>query len=232
MRQAQTLTVLDKIFQAVFNQSNPYDLEKVKQKFAFDIILPTEVRDTDTGELTYTALPNAEKYMTEANTHKREQKESWLRPKQDVKNLKELLDLWVEINYTTTERVYNSENVTASDPIYESVNVYNSTNCGECKNIIYCDGTYRSEYALACQRSNNVNFCIRVDDSNACTNSYNVICSGKISNSLFIQDCNDLHECIFCSHIANQEYCIANMPFEQAEYFYLKEQIIKWILSD
>ena len=71
------------------------------------------------------------------------------------------------------------------------------------------------EYAIACQRSGNSSFCLRVDDSSDCYNSYNVICSAKISNSFFIQDCNSLHECMFCAHISNKKYCIANMQFEK-----------------
>lgn len=232
MKAVQTLEVADKIFRAVFGRDNPYDLEKLRNKFAFDIVLPIIVQDSTTGEETWTALPGAKRYITNQNSDKRDDVISWLRPRKNVKNLRELLAAYEEVNYITTERVYNSENVTASDPIYESINVYNSTNCGECKNIIFCDGTYKSEHALACQRSNNANFSIRADDSNAVTNSYNVICSGKISNSMFIQDCGSLHECIFCTHISNREYCIANMQYEAAEYFYLKEQIIKWIFSD
>lgn len=232
MKTTQTLEVANKIFQAVFGRDNPYSLEQLREKFAFDIALPTEVKDSRTGETTYTALPNAKKYITNDNSNQQDIAKGWLRAKRPLHNLQEILDAWDEINLTTTERIYNSENVTASDPIYESLNVYGSTNCGECKNIIFCDGTYRSEFALACQRSNNANFCIRADDSNACTNSYSVICSGKISNSLFIQDCGSLHECIFCSHISNREHCIANMQFEPDEYFYLKTQIINWIFSD
>lgn len=232
MLQPQTLETATKIFQAVFGRDNPYSIEQLKNKFAFDIILPVEVRDYTNNETTYTVLPNAKKFITIKNIDELGAKQDWLRPKQPVKNLRELLKLWDEINSTTTERVYNSENVHNSDPIYESENVYASTNCGQCKNIIFCDGTYRSDYALACQRSNNANYCIRVDDSNACTNSYNVICSGKISNSMFIQDCGQLYECIFCAHISNHEYCIANMQFSEDEYYYLKKQIIKWIFSD
>lgn len=232
MLKPEVIETSNKVFQAVFGRDNPYSVEQLKDKFAFDIILPIPVKDSTDGSTTYTVLPNAKKFITNNNIDKLAEKQDWLRPKQPVKNLRELLKLWDDLNYTTTERVYNSENVTASDPIYESQNVYASTNCGECQNIIYCDGTYRSHFAVACQRSNNANYCIRVDDSNACTNSYNVICSGKISNSLFIQDCGSLHECIFCAHISNQEYCIANMPFPKDEYFYLKSQIIKWIFSD
>lgn len=88
-----------------------------------------------------------------------------------------------------------------------------------------------SEYVLACQRSSNCSYCIRVDDSTSCSNSYNVICSAKISNSFFIQDANSLHECMFCSHIANRRYCIANMQFDREEYMAIKSEIIKWIVS-
>ena len=76
-----------------------------------------------------------------------------------------------------------------------------------------------------------VNFCIRCDDSKNCSNSYNVICSNKVNNSLFIQDCFDLYECMFCSHIASKRYCIANMQFEEQEYFAIKKVIIDWILN-
>lgn len=90
---------------------------------------------------------------------------------------------------------------------------------GDCENMI------------ACQRSGSSSNCIRVDDSGSCSNSYNVICSAKITNSFFIQDCNSLFECMFCSHIANQRYCISNMQFEPEEYFEIKKVIIDWILQ-
>ena len=141
------------------------------------------------------------------------------------------MQAWQEINYITTERAYDSENVVASDPIYHSENVYNSTNCGDCKNIIFCDGTYDSESALACQRSTGINYSIRADDSNTCSNSYHVICSARISNSLFIQDASDLFECMFCSHLNHQKYCIANMQFDEKTYFQLKAKVVQWILA-
>lgn len=99
------------------------------------------------------------------------------------------------------------------------------------KNIVYCDSCGNSEFLLACQRSGSSNFCIRTDDSVNCSNSYNVICSNKIINSLFVQDCFDLYECMFCSHIASKKYCIANMQFEREEYYQIKNMIIDWILS-
>lgn len=224
----QFQVIANKTFQGIFERDCPYSLDELKKIFAFDIKLPTEVEDSTTGEKTYTAMPNAKKYITNANQWKHG---DWIRPKTKVSSLKDLLKIWEEVNLVTTERVYDSDDVVASDPIYGSTHVYNSTNCNACQNIIYCDGSHQSNFAIACQRSGNLNYCLRVDDSANCSNSYNVICSGKISHSLFIQDASDLHECIFCSHLANHEYCIGNMQFEKDEYYFLKNKIIDWILG-
>ncbi len=231
MKKEDFLEIVNKTFKAIFNKENPYTLEEIKNKFAFDIRLPIEVKDSTTGEVTYASTVNSTKFITNKNMEKIDASGGWLKQKVAVKNLQELLDLWDKINYTTTERVYDSTNVLESDPIYNSCNVYRSTDCGASNNIVFCDGVYKSNYVIASSRSNTLNYTLRVDDSNTCTNSYNVICSNKISNSLFIQDCSNLYECIFCSHISNKEYCIANMEFTKEEYFYLKEKIIEWILS-
>ncbi len=230
MTKSETLALTNQIFQAIFAQDNPYNLDELKAQFASDILLPTAVKDSTTGELTYSAMPNAKSYITDANSAKRDAATGWLQPMRPVKGMKDLLEAWQDINYITTERVYDSENVSASDPIYHSQNVYGSTNCGGCKNIIFCDGTYDSESCIACQRSTGLNFCLRVDDSNTCSNSYHVICSAKISNSLFIQDASNLYECIFCSHLSDQKYCIANMQFDEKTYFQLKPKVVQWIL--
>ncbi len=232
MTEAENLKIANDIFQNIFGRNNPYSLNDLLDKFAFDIALPTPVHDAETGEQTWSALPNMKNYLTDHNVSVRDSTDGWMRPQRPLANLQDLLSAWQEINFTTTERIYDSENVSASDPIYNSQNVYRSTNCGRCKNILFCDGTFDSENILACQRSSDLNFCIRTDDSNTCSNCYQVICSGKISNSFFIQDCNSLHECMFCSHIAQHQFCIANMQFPEAEYFALKQEIINWILSD
>lgn len=224
--------IVDKIFKEIFGEDNSYSIDDIRSKFAFDIRIPIEVRDTTTNEITYTSCINAKSFIKNENMEKKDATEGWMMPKVQVKNLQDILNIWNSINYTTTERIYDSDNVFGSDPIYRSNNVYRSTDCGDSSNLIFCDGIHQSSYVIASQRSANLNYCLRVDDSNTCTNSYNVICSAKISNSLFIQDCSNLYECIFCSHISNKEYCIANMQFTEEEYFYLKGEIIKWILSN
>ena len=227
---AEFKTIADETFQAIFGRDCPYTVTELREKFARDIQLPTKVQDSTTGEDTWTAMPNAEKYITDKNSSQRDEKVGWMQPQQTLHGIKDILKLWREINYITTERAYNCERVYASDPVYGSSDVYMCTNCNNCQKILYCDGDFEANHAIACQRSGNLNYCIRVDDSNSCTNSYSVVCCSKISNSLFIQDASDLYECMFCSHISNRQFCIANIQFEKEAYYQVKTEVIDWIL--
>lgn len=231
MNDKKALEIINKIFNNVYERKNENSLEQILNKYAFDIKLPREVYDSTTNEITWTESMSASRYITNQNSENRDLEKGWMLSKQEVSSLEEIIEIWKSIDYRTTERVYNSSYVIKSDPIYNSEYVYQSTNCGGCKNIVFCDGCYDSTFTLASQRSSNINFCIRVDDSNSCSNSYNVICSNKISNSFFIQDCSNLYECIFCSHISNKRFCIANMQFEEEEYYEIKQVIIDWIIE-
>jgi hypothetical protein len=228
MDDSKTKEIVDTIFISVFDYKNPFTLDEVLTKFAFDVQLPQAVKDSTTGEITWASSINASGFISQINM---ENREDWMLPKQPINSLEEILEIWKKTNYLTTERQYYSTNVVKSDTIYGSENVYRSTNSKSCKNLIFSDGCYQCEFIVASQRSNSCSFCIRVDDSYDCINSYNVVCSNKISNSYFIQDCSNLHECLFCSHITNKRYCIANMEFERDEYFAIKEAVIKWILN-
>ena len=223
-----TKDIIEKTFLAIFGKVPKLSKEDILEKIAFDIKLPVMVNDSTTGEETWAESMNPTKFITQSNSEKRE---NWMLEKRQINSIDDIISTWQEVNYTTTERNYNSINVFESDTVYSSENVVRSANCNESKNILFCDGCHHCEYNIGSQRSGNSSFCIRVDDSANCTNSYNVICSGKISNSLFIQDCSNLYECIFCSHISDKRYCIANMQFEKAEYFALKSEIIDWIIA-
>ncbi len=231
MNENQALTIINKIFYNVFEKNNVYSLEEILEKFAFDVKLPKQVNDSTTNEITWADAISSGKFITLTNMEKKDNTTGWMLPKKEVHNLQEIIDIWNTVNLTTTERVYDSTNVAKSDTIYRCENVYYSTDCSDSKNVIYCDSCGNSEFILASQRSSSSIFCIKTDDSKDCSNSYHVICSNKVSNSLFIQDCFDLHECIFCSHIANKRFCIANMQFEEEEYYSIKKAIIEWILN-
>lgn len=232
MNEKETKQLIEKIFYSIFNQKVTYTIKQLKEKFAFDIKLPVEVKDSITKEITWTEMPHSKKFITNNNMERYDSTRGWMIQKRKVENLSDIIKVWEKVNFTTTERVYDSINVSKSDTIYNCSNIYNSTDCRKSKNIIFSDGIGSSENVIASQRSSNLANCIRVDDSSTCSNSYNVICSSKIVNSIFIQDCNNLYECMFCSHIASQKYCIANMQFDKNEYFRIKEVVIAWILEE
>ena len=231
MNDKECKNVIDVIFMEMFKQKCPIDIDDLLAECAFDIRLPNKVIDAVTGDETWASSINSNKYISQTNMEKYDEYKGWMRPKKEISTLDDIIKLWDKVNYTTTERVYDSVNVSKSDTIYNCENIYRSQDCRMCKNTIFSDGCGDSEYLIACQRSSNCSYSMRVDDSNSCSNSYNVICSAKISNSFFIQDANSLHECMFCSHIANRRYCIANMQFEKEEYMAIKREVEKWIIN-
>ncbi len=231
MNEEKALEIVNKIFKSIFDRENKYQLEEILEKFAFDVKLPKQVYDSTTNEVTWADSVNSGKYITNENMMSKDIKEGWMLPKREINSLQDIINIWEEINLTTTERVYDSTDVIKSDTIYRSQYIYHSSDCSDSKNLIFCDSCGHSEFLLASQRSGMCNYCIRCDDSKDCSNSYNVICSNKISNSFFIQDCFNLDECMFCSHIASKRYCIANMQFEKEEYLAIKELISDWILN-
>lgn len=231
MNNKECKNIIDEIFMEIFKQKCPIDIDDLLAECAFDIRLPNKVIDAVTGDETWASSINSNKYISQTNMEKYDEYKGWMRPKKEISSLDDIIKLWDKVNYTTTERVYDSINVSKSDTIYNCENIYRSQDCRSCKNTIFSDGCGDSEYIIACQRSSNCNYSMRVDDSNSCSNSYNVICSSKISNSFFIQDANSLHECMFCSHIANRRYCIANMQFEKEEYMEIKAEVEKWIIN-
>ena len=190
MNEKQTKQVLNQIFMEIFEQNCLLDIEQVLSEFAFDIKLPNKVIDAVDGKDTWASSINSNKYISQTNMRKYDEYKGWMRIKQEINSLDEIIKAWNKINYTTTERIYESINVSKSDTIYNCENIYRSQDCRKCKNTIFSDGCANSEYILACQRSSDLNYCIKVDDSGNCSNSYGVICSAKISNSFFIQDAN------------------------------------------
>lgn len=231
MNEKLALNLVDKIFKSVFGVNNNYSLDEILEKFAFDIKLPKKVYDSITNEETWADSINSGRYITLNNMEAKDKEKGWMLEKREINSLEEIIQIWNSVNLTTTERVYDSINVSCSDTIYRCENIYHSTDCSDAKNLIFCDSCGNSEFLLASQRTGSSNYCIRCDDSKNCSNSYSIVCSNKIVNSLFIQDSFDLYECMFCSHIASKKYCIANMQFEKEEYFEIKKSIIDWIMN-
>ncbi len=230
MNEQKALEMIQKIFLSIFRTENSFSLKEIEERFTKDIKLPIQVEDSTTKEITWTdQLTNS--YITQTNMEHLDETKGWMRKNQTFETIEEVLEIWNQINYKTTERVYDCEDVSESDTLYGCISAYRSLNCRGCKNIVFTEGCGSGEYLLACKNSGECNYCIQVYDSGTCSNSYSVICSSKISNSLFIQDCFNLHECIFCAHIVNKRYCIGNIQLEKEDYFKWKKLIIEWILG-
>lgn len=179
MDKKQSILVLNETFKTIFGKACPFSLDEVLSKFAFDVKIPKEVLDTNTHEKTWAQSINSGRFITQNNSNKYEAKYGWVQPRQEVNNLNDILKYWKKINYTTTERIIDSINIHESDPIYRSENIYRSSDLRNCKNAIFCDGCDECQNIIACSRSATSNFCLRVDDSANCINSYNVLFSRK-----------------------------------------------------
>ena len=231
MNNTEIKDTMSKIFYSIFEKDISLEVDEIYKKYAFDINLPVQVKDSMTGEETWSIIENASKYITQKNMEHCGNKRGWMFPKKNINTLEEIIKNWEKTNFITTERLYNSTNCIKCDTIYSSNNIYHSVDLTKCSNSFFCDGCRNCELMIASQRTTDSINCLRVDDSSSCSNSFNVICSGKIANSYFIQDCSDLYECIFCSHISNRKFCIGNMQYEEDEYYQIKKTIVNWILK-
>lgn len=226
MNEQHAKEVLDKVVGVVFGYQNPLTLEQARDKFAFDLRLPQQVFDAFTQQPTWASSVNPSQFISLDNPKVRDE---WMLPKRELNTIEDIVAAWTETNYTTSDRQLDSINVAKSDNIYRSEDVYNSCDIRNSKGVVFCESGDSYEYVVAGSRSSASSFCIRVEDSQLCTSSFNVIWSNKVSNSYFIQDCYDVMDCMFCSHIAGKRFCIANMQYTEEEYNRIKQLVIQWI---
>ena len=64
-----------------------------------------------------------------------------------------------------------------------------------------------------------------------CSNSFNVQWSTKITNSMFIQNCANMQDSMFCSHLNSKRFYIANMQYSETDYKRIKDMVVRWILT-
>ena len=214
MNDQKAKEICQKIFLSIFQRETNQELGDIYSSLAFDVKLPYAIKSSKSRKNTWAYSKNFSNYMTIDEVASQDMSVGWMKEKKSFSSLDEVLALWNEVNFVTTERVYDSIDVSKSDLIYRSMQVYHSANISDSKNIIFCNGLTECEWLLASSRSFRCLYSIRCDDSVDVTNSYAVICSNKISNSFFIQDCANLNDCLFCSHISNRRYCICNMQME------------------
>lgn len=231
MTDQQAKEALDAIVGQIFGYKNPYSLEQFQQKFAFDVRLPSQVTDSTTGEITWAQSTNPVKFIKMENAWKMFEANNGLLTSQPLNTIEDILGAWSKVNLTATERHLDSTNVSQSDNVYGCDGIYRSQDVHDSKKLLFCDGVLRSELTAASQRSHALTYCLRAEDSKESSNSFAVSWSGKVTNSFFIHDCSNISDSMFCSHITNKRFCIANMQYEEAEYMRLRDIVARWILT-
>ncbi len=231
MDQPKAQEILDKIVAQIFGVTDLIALETFKQKYAFDVQLPNQVSDALTHESTWSQSTNPSQFMRIKNIYERANENKWEQPNRQLGGIEDILHAWAKINFTATEWQVDSMNVVESDNIYASEYVYRSQDVDGSKHIIFCDGLRLCEYLAASQRNVNCQNCIRAEDSDRSSNCFSISRCSKVTNSFFMHNCQDMSDCMFCSHISGKRYCIANIQFEVEEYNKLKKEVIHWILT-
>jgi len=223
-------TIIDKIFKNTLGFNPAPDYATAKERYSGTIdTLPFPVTDLATQKQTWTVVKQASSYIAQTNMQEIDTANGWTPKQPPSTDITQLLSTWQALNSITAERTQDSINVAESDLIYGCENVYQCTNCNGSKNIVLCNDCGNSEYLFASQHSGSCNFCIRADDSVNCSNSYELKYCNKVVDSLFIQDCFDLYECIFCAHLSSKKFCITNVQLDQSTYYDIKNHILKWL---
>lgn len=227
----KTKQVIDYIYKDVFARENIFSLSEFQKKFAIDIPSLRKVKCQLSNEDTWIYLSSEEKVASQKTIADQFKKDAWIKPKEELKSISDILKAWDRVNYQTAEKYINSTNVSKSDGIYNSNNIYNSLSIFDSKNIVFSYKLFDCNYMAASRDNSSCTVGIRVRESIYCSSSFEVSWSSKVSKSMFIHDSYDIYECLFCSHIRSKKYCIANMQFNEDEYFRLKEKVINWILG-
>ena len=236
MTHKEAQSVLDKIVGQIFGFQNHLTLDDFMKKFAFDIRLPQQVVETVDGKPTWASSTNPTRFVRMENARTLEiggarPSTDFMRPKRSLQSVQDILDAWNEISFTTTERYRECINVSESDHISQSENIFRSQDTHGSRNILFSDGVIRSEYIAASQRSVDSTYCIRLEDSGECSNSFNVSFSSRVTNCLFMHDTGDMQDSMFCTNMKGKRYCIANMQYDEAEYKAIRDIVAGWVLS-
>ncbi len=215
------------IWKNVLPEIEVLDIEKFRELFTKDLLLPAKYQCSINGEDVY-GLPeyNYKRFIGDTERTKRMNEGNGLQPKRPLDKLYDVLAAVRDVAYFRGSKSLNSEVIEASDNIYSSSYIYNSAFIHGSTKLMFCRDMGPNEYMLASKNSKNCSFGIRVLDCDSVSSSFEVSFAAKCSNSFFCHNCFDLRDCMFCFDINSKQYCIANIQLEEAEYKTLKQNLL------
>lgn len=224
--------LVDYVFLDVFGRKNPFSLEEVMKRFAFDIDLPVKVKDVLTGEDTWLLSKKYDKVISSETAYAKTNKNGWMAPARSINSMDGIRKRWDTIDYKLGEKNLGSTNVAEADLSYSSSNVYRSYRTWQSQDVVFSNSISHSRYMVAGYDNAGCTSGIRMLHSTFCSSGFAVVWSKKVSKCMFVNGCIDLHECMFCSNIESKKYCVANMQFTKERYFEIKEMVVDWVLEN
>ena len=83
MTNKEAIEKTNKIFINIFGKNNPFSLDEILSKFAFDIKLPQKVYDNMTSKVTWAESVNPSKFITQKNMELYDIQHGWMQKKRD-----------------------------------------------------------------------------------------------------------------------------------------------------
>lgn len=140
---------------------------------------------------------------------------------------------------TRSSNVVNSEYIFNSNDVDTCNDILSSNNIQDSHKIFHSEFVYNSQDVIDSANindSHNIVNCNYVVNSHSIINSSNVTGSAYISgfvvgrnkhikNSRFIEECENIKHCLFCSKIADAEYMIFNKQADVEDYTMIVKQL-------
>jgi hypothetical protein len=232
MNEDKAKAIVDYVFKDVFSRDNPFSMEEFRKRFAFDIDLPKKTKDVLSGNDTWLVSKKYDRVISAETAFARSKKEGWMLPQRQIRSMDDIKKYWDGINYKMGDKNLGSTEVEESDLTYSSTNIYRSYRSWQSQDVVFSSAISHSKYIVAGLDDAACTSGIRMFHSTFCSSGFAVVWSKKVSKSMFVNGCIDLHECLFCSNIESKSYCVANMQFTKERYFEIKEMVIDWIVEN
>jgi len=122
-------------------------------------------------------------------------------------------------------KIYNSDNCSFVDYIYNSKNLFFCFDCAGCSDSTYLYDCYMCVNSLDCDYAVESELCYECVDPNKAFNCDFVEYCNNIRDSSFSYNCANCHDVFGCVNLKNKSFCIFNRQLSEEEY---KEKLQKF----
>ncbi len=232
MDEKEAKKIVDFVFKDVFGRPNPFSLEEIKRRFAYDLELPHRVKDTVSGDYTWMTGNREGRVMSTDIIVQQSKKDIWMRPKEKIRDIDDIWSYWDGIAYFAAEKMLDSIDTAECDDIYRSSSVFHSSKVHDSQKIVFSENVRQCKLLVAGHYSDTSTSAIRISNCEHFTSGFSSVWSGHASKCMYLNNCIDMYECMFCSNLRSKKYCIANMQFTKEEYLPLKKMVIDWTIEN